>query len=201
MKIDMHVHTNRYSSCSLINPYDLAHGINNSGVDGIVITEHNVSWPLHEREELRNHVKDKLLLWGVELSGASGTHYLIYYGDDLGKLNFYEDMEDYDIFRIVQEKGAVIVPAHIFRFGRNISILEISRLQIHGLEVRSRNIDVAEMRRSIDVAEKLHLCQIAGSDGHSLDAIGDFYTEFHTDISNEQDLVNAVRNNLCTPVY
>jgi hypothetical protein len=45
----------------------------------------------------------------------------------------------------------------------------------------------------------LNLCQIAGSDSHSIEDVGTFYTQFNYDIQSEKDLIYALKNNLCEP--
>lgn len=46
--IDLHVHTSRYSLCSHLSPQDLVRPAPKSGVDGIVITEHDWQWTCRE---------------------------------------------------------------------------------------------------------------------------------------------------------
>ena len=39
-KVDLHIHTSRYSPCSRIDPGDLVQTATKTGLDTIVITEH-----------------------------------------------------------------------------------------------------------------------------------------------------------------
>ena len=201
MNIDMHTHTSRYSICSETDPDDLVDRAKDTSLDGIVITEHNVMWPVHERESLLTTADGIVILWGIEMTAESGMHYLSYF--DLADVEplLYENMNDYELISEVHRVGGVVIPAHIFRYGRKIKLEELANLNVYGLEVKSLNITDDEMRRSINYATKLNLCQIAGSDSHSIEDVGTFYTQFNYDIQNESDLVYALKNNLCKPYF
>ncbi len=199
MNIDMHTHTSRYSICSELNPGELVDRFNETNLDGIVITEHNITWPAHERRQLRAIADGILILWGIEMTAESGMHYLSYFDPAGIEPVLYENMNDYELIAEVHRIGGVVIPAHIFRYGRKIKLGELDNLNVYGLEVKSLNITQEEMRRSITYANKLNLSQIAGSDSHSIEDVGSYYTQFNYDIQNEKDLVYALKNNLCIP--
>lgn len=200
MNIDMHTHTNRYSICSETDPEDIIGRVMETNLDGIVITEHNSMWTARERQQLLENAHGILLLWGIEMTAESGMHYLSYFDLDGSAPRLYENMNDFELLAEVHRVGGVVIPAHIFRYGRKIKLQELENLNVYGLEIKSINITDEEMRRSINYANKLNLCQIAGSDSHTAYDIGTYYTKFNYEIKNENDLIYALKNNLCEPV-
>ena len=44
MEIDLHIHTNRYSGCSNLDPLALVRRARRIGLDGIALTEHGIRW-------------------------------------------------------------------------------------------------------------------------------------------------------------
>ena len=51
MDIDLHIHTNRYSGCSNIDPAKLLKKARAVGLDGIALTEHGIDFKdLHSSE-------------------------------------------------------------------------------------------------------------------------------------------------------
>lgn len=112
------------------------------------------------------------------------------------------EMDPTDLIYRVKDSilDGVVIPAHIYRYGRKVKLDELQLMNVYGLEVKSNNITYDEMKRSIRYAEKLNLCQIAGSDGHSTGDIGRYFTRFDGNIQSERDLVYAIKNNLCDPI-
>ena len=52
MKIDMHVHTSRHSSCAVMSPQQMAEAALQSGLDGVTLAEHDYLWTAEEAREL-----------------------------------------------------------------------------------------------------------------------------------------------------
>lgn len=200
MNIDLHVHTSKYSICSKIKSEELYIQTKRINVDGIVITEHNSIWDKSERIKLRKHIKDIKIFWGIEISAKSGIHYLVYYDIDNYDLEFYENIDDFTLFSNVQKIGGVVLPAHLFRFKISIDFYNMFKGNIDGLEIKSNNIDYEGMQKTIALANELKVTQIAGSDAHSIDVVGKYYTEFSFTIKNEKDIVLAIRKGKCNPL-
>lgn len=200
MNIDIHVHTRYYSTCSIIYPKDIFDKVRESNLDGIIITEHNAIWSKSEREKYKKEANEILILWGIEISCKSGLHYLVYFDINDYSFNFYENMDDFELFSNVHEIGGVVIPAHLFRYNKNKDFTDIFNSQIDGIEIKSNNIDLEGMYKSIELSKKLKITQIAGSDAHSLDIIGKYFTQFDNEILNEKDVVLAIKNDKCRPI-
>ncbi len=67
MKFDMHLHTNRHSPDSSMDPGVMLRRAGELGLDGLVITEHDWLWTEAELEELRTQAPRLVILSGIEV--------------------------------------------------------------------------------------------------------------------------------------
>lgn len=203
MLIDTHIHTKRHSGCSIIDPYALVKKVKDLPIDGIVITEHNYIWRPDERDELRAYCPDVLILFGMEINCKHSLHYLVFY--DLSRLSIpemklYEYMDEEDMFKEVHRNDGAVVAAHMLRYDRRVEVSDVAKTPIDGLEAKSTNISYGETLKILDIADTLNLCTIAGSDAHRIDDVGKFLTIFDCKISNEADLIRAIKTRSCRAV-
>lgn len=191
MLIDMHVHTARYSSCAQMPPDAMARTAVARGLDGVVITEHDIVWSRDEIEALRARHPDLILLRGVEVSTSAG-HALVYgiTRDDTRGFSYHMPLKR--LTRQVHEAGGLVVLAHPARYDSRIP-RPVYGADLDGLEVRSFNIR-AYMRQPIEALQAdLGVPGLAGTDGHTPDVLGLYATDFAAPIETEADLVAAVK--------
>jgi predicted metal-dependent phosphoesterase TrpH len=184
----------------LIDPNELVKSIKDLPIDGIIITEHNYMWNLDEREKLRKYCPDTLILFGMELTCKHSLHYLIYVDQSVKGMNLYEYMDEVEMFKEAQKWGGVVVPAHMFRYAREVDVFDVSLTPVDGLEVKSTNISDDEMRKTVDIAKALNISMIAGSDAHHIRDVGRYYTQFDDKILTEGDIVKAIKSQSCRAV-
>jgi hypothetical protein len=190
MLIDMHIHTSRYSACSLIDPYKLVLKAKERGLDGIVITEHDKLWSKAEIEELKKIIHGLVIMRGIEVSTPEGSHLLIYGLNE----ELEQGMDEVDIIKQAHKHSAVVIPAHPFRYGTELEEL-ICSLEIDGLEIMSTNANKLASMQAQMLRDKLSLPGIAGSDAHHIELVGAYYTEFQGNPTNEEELVEALKTN------
>ena len=139
MKFDMHLHTNRHSPDSSMDPGVMLRRAGELGLDGLVITEHDWLWTEAELEELRTQAPRLVILSGIEVSAREG-HFLVY-----GATNPFampRGIHVADLCREVHRQGGVVVGAHPFRFGQRFNdILQRDKPELDGLEMMSSNMD------------------------------------------------------------
>ena len=203
MLIDMHLHTSPKSPCSNMAPEDAINVAIDIGLDGIVITEHNLSWPEEELNQLRKKFKDILILNGIEITTIEG---------DLLVYNYFSNkIEDLPRAQKVREmigndKTRFMAIAHPFREflvvgigSLGIDMEEILSRPIFnivdGVEILNGQVSKQANRLAKTVCKKKNLQPVGGSDAHELAQIGLCVTEFENDIKNELDLVNELFNN------
>ena len=115
MKFDLHMHTRRYSPDSITYPFDLVQSAIAAGLDGIVITEHDILWPEHQLDELRAAAPGLVILAVVEITGSGGD--MLCYGvQDLRELP--KGIAWPQLCREVRRQGGACVAAHPNRWGQ-----------------------------------------------------------------------------------
>lgn len=192
MRFDLHVHTNRYSPCSVMSPRELVDRALAVGLDGIVITEHHYLWPDEELRELRAYAPGLIILSGVEITGRGGD-VLVYGVSDISRLQ--RGIEWPELIQEVHRQGGACVLAHPYRWGQPVDALFAEhRPAFDGLELMSGNMDVNLRHQAADLHRRHpHLAGLGNSDGHHPDTVGCAYTEIAASIRSTHDIVAAIR--------
>lgn len=197
MKFDLHIHTNRHSPDSDLDPFLLLQRAQEIGLSGVVITEHDWLWTEAELEELRALAPGLVILSGVEVSAREG-HFLAY-----GVKNPFSIPRNIAVAALcheMHEQGGAVVAAHPFRWGQRFDeILEREQPDLDGLEMMSNNMDATSRRRAAEVQRRLPLAGLGSSDAHHEDTVGVCFTEFAATIRDARDLVEAIRACQTTP--
>ena len=149
MKIDHHLHTTRYSPDSIIEPQELIERAHEFGLDGVVITEHDVQWPEYELAELAEagRKQNVFVLSGAEISAQEG-HFLVYGLPDLKETPVGITL--HELLTVVKRHGAAIIAAHPFRWDQDFeAILAAHGSVFDALELVSNNV-TTENRTKVD---------------------------------------------------
>ncbi len=199
MLIDMHVHTDSHSLCSIIDPVDLVCRAEEQNLSGIVITEHDYVWSQEEITALKRETgTDLLILRGQEVTSTTG-HLLVYgYYSNLDCISLEE------IINKVHEQNGIVIVSHPFRYG-DYSDLTLSQLQTEfarfdGIEALNGNQSSKQNSYGMEIWESFKICGIGGSDAHSVNMVGRHVTEFQNEIRNEEDLIREIKAGRCSPV-
>jgi predicted metal-dependent phosphoesterase TrpH len=198
MRIDLHVHTYPRSTCSSIDPIELVREARRIGLDGICLTEHQSLWHPHETEEL---AKDEgiRIFRGNEITTDQGDILVFGYEEDVQGIVTIQELHD-----AVTKAGGFMIAAHPFR---GFLVFGIGQLQmnvdqasqrrvfqyVNALEVRNGKVTEQENDMARQVAEKLDMPGVAGSDAHLIDEVGKWVTIFERNIQNEQDLIEELQ--------
>ncbi len=189
MLLDMHVHTTAYSTCANMSPHEMAERAREVGLDGVVITEHNVIWSDEEMAELRDRFPDLVFFRGVEVS-AKGHHVLLYGITDFS--GFEARMPVQDVVAEAHNRGAVAVWAHPLQHSLTPSS-EGLRAGFDACETRSVNIDRLERDKYRQLAKRLGIPEMANSDAHHTQTLGAYATRFTGPLGDEKDIADAIR--------
>ena len=189
LKIDPHVHT-IYSYDSLITPKDLIFYAKKRGLDGVAITDHDrIDGALKIAKET-----DFLIVPGIEISSLNGHIIGLNVGELVPpKLNVDETLDR------IHEAGGIAIACHPITFFKESLKGHISS-RFDAIEVINSaafpfNYSV---RRSEEIASRLGIARVAGSDAHYGPEIGYAYTLVNAE-STVDEVVNAVRKGLCSP--
>jgi len=188
-KIDLHVHTT-YSYDALITPKELVFYAKKRGLDGVAVTDHDrIDGALKIAKET-----DFLVVPGIEISSLNG-HII---GLDVDELVPPRLSVDETLDRI-HEAGGIAVACHPITFFKESLKGHISS-RFDAVEVINASAFPFNysVRRSGEIASRLGIARVGGSDAHYGPEIGYAYTLVNAE-SEVDEVVNAVRKGLCAP--
>jgi hypothetical protein len=190
MLIDLHVHTTRYSPCGRSTPEAMCARAIEVGLDGLVLTEHNIVWEAEEMTALQAQFPTLKLFRGVEINSACNEDYLIYGITEPGV--FTAHMDDIALIERVRAGGGTVVLAHPYRHHPTVPDL-LGQYPVDGVEIYSHNILNCAHPRARALCARLGCFPSAASDGHAVDALGMYAMLFPRTIHDERDLAQALR--------
>lgn len=186
MRIDIHVHTGRYSGCAVGSPQEMAQAALAKGLQGIVLAEHDLAWPQGELANLAKEFPGLRLFRGAEMTVAEGEHLLV-----LGVRTFSPllPLLPYrQLIELVRELGGIAILAHPFRRDPDPELLKL----VDGVEVASHSIPQALRAKAAALADQYQLPAMAASDAHSPQALGPFAMDILSPVESEEDLAAAL---------
>ena len=198
-RVDLHVHTKRYSPCAeLLNPDKLVMQARKMGLDGVVITEHDRLWDLEDLQQLQVQATDVRFYRGVEVSSASG-HFVVIGLNDLDGIWPGISIEDL-IHTIKPQKAALILVHHHLIYSNIASPRAVKDMpqEIDAIEVASSITFGQNQKNAVEIAHKRGWTAVAGSDAHSIERLGAAYTNFKHLPENETQLAAAIHCGACT---
>ena len=201
MEMDLHIHTNRYSGCSNINPVDALAKASEVGLDAIALTEHGIRWSDDSIEELikKSGVKNLIVFPGQEVAcysktGAFQGEFLVYgYPDSLGSNKSIETL-----IPMVQSVDGVVIAAHPFKkddagTGFYGSGHRVAEYDIDGIEAEHPSYGDEERMFAAQIVAKKKIAGIGCSDAHDVRSIGICRTIFKGQIKDVTGLCREIR--------
>jgi predicted metal-dependent phosphoesterase TrpH len=189
LKIDLHVHTT-YSYDGLTTPKELIFYAKKCRLEGVAVTDHDrIDGALKIAKET-----DFLIVPGIEISSLNG-HIIGLNVNELipAKLSVDETLDR------IHEAGGIAVACHPITFFKESLKGHISA-RFDAIEVINASAFPFNysVRRSEEIASRLGISRIAGSDAHYGPEIGYAYTLVNAE-SEVDEVVNAIRKGLCSP--
>lgn len=201
MEADLHLHTNRYSGCSNMDPVATLRRAEQVGLDIIALTEHGIRWPDRELEMLmeKSDVQGLMVIPGQEAacyssSGHFEGEFLVYgYPESLGSSKSAETL-----IKMVHDQGGVVVAAHPFKISRQTGRFYGSgyltkALDLDGLEVSHPSYDEESRRLAFETMVQMNIAGLGASDAHDLHQIGIIRTGFDGDVRDVPSLCEEIR--------
>ncbi len=187
-RIDLHVHTGRYSQCAeLVDPYEIGRYALANGLAGVVLTEHDISWQDEELELLRQSSPGVRIYGGIEVS-ARGCH-LVVIGAEHPEL-FERGAELEEIVSLSARSDAAVILAHPYR-DADPCLLPVEL--VDAVEVGSTSFSRTEAEAAVQLARQHGKPRVAASDAHTLSHLGWAWTELARLPENELELAAAIR--------
>jgi len=194
LRLDIHVHTSRYSPCSRIDPAKLIGRAVKAGLDGVVITEHAHQWDDAELKALvdASGFPGFVLLSGFEYTSDQGD--LLVYGLAPSQVAQFEPgWPPETAVDLAVRQGGVCIAAHPTRAALGFDE-RIYGLPLAAIEVSSVNLQPHEQRLAMQVAEGARIPPSASSDAHVLSQVGRYATVFDEVIRSMQGLHDALKH-------
>ncbi|MDY6790623.1 MAG: PHP domain-containing protein [Thermodesulfobacteriota bacterium] len=197
--VDLHTHTSPASPCSSAATEQLIKEAKNIGLDGICLTDHNYVWQKKQVEELRQK-HGFLILRGNEITTDQGDMLVFGMYKDIRGIIKLEDLKK----KVLNADGFMIA-AHPFRgflvFGAGQLGLTAEKAKtrslfqfVDAIEVLNGKVTEKENKLAAEVSAVLKLPATGGSDAHEVDEVGKYATRFTGSISNEKELLAALKN-------
>jgi predicted metal-dependent phosphoesterase TrpH len=193
--VDLHTHTRHGSNCSYMEPAELLRRARLVGLDAVCITEHNAAW---DEPGLRALAKESppLVFAGVEVSTELGDVLVFGANGVLHGVGRAAELRE-----VVDGAGGVMIAAHPFRRffvpGVLPSVDEALANRLFGLVDAVEVFNGVGSRReqdfAIEVASRLSMPAVAGSDSHAPHTLGCCYTAFERPLATVEDLIRELR--------
>lgn len=202
--IDMHLHTTKGASDSMLDPDALIEEAHRVGLTGVNITEHDRMWESWDLSPFRKKHEGIFVSNGMEVSTDMGHILAIGLKGYQGGIRRLEKLRE-----VADEQGAFLVVAHPFRhffdpvhFKREgkepfslmpeqAAKLPVFQL-IHGIEVLNGCNTPKENYFALQVAKILGKPGTGGSDAHSTQGIGYFAAVFDEVLESQEHMVEQM---------
>jgi predicted metal-dependent phosphoesterase TrpH len=189
LKIDLHVHT-CYSYDGLITPKELVSYAQKAGLDGVAITDHDrVDGAIKMAKEL-----DYLIIPGIEVSSLGGHIVGLNVQEPIPKgLSADETVEK------IHEKGGLAIACHPKALLKS-SLKAVMSQKFDAIEVINASAFPFKryVKQARDMASKLKLPHVGGSDAHYGPEIGLAYTIIEAELEVDE-IIKAIKGGYCQP--
>ena len=189
LKIDLHVHT-IYSSDSFITPKQLVFYAKKRGLDGVAVTDH---------DRLDSSLKicretDFLVLPGMEISSVDGHIVALNVPENIPKgLRSEETVER------IHQAGGIAIACHPVSFFKG-SLGKAVTSNFDAIEVINSSAFPFRYskKRSEELASRLGIARVAGTDAHFAPEIGCAFTLIDAE-PDVGEIASAIKNGKCEP--
>jgi len=197
-KVDLHLHTTRYSVCSQLTTEQLRDISQFLPLDGIVITEHDRQWSAEELEELQKESGGNCRFYrGVEVTCCEG-HFVAIGLRDNPPISL--EMPLKELCELAEIDNAAVIMAHPGRFFPLPPENPGEEWQgIHAIEVMSYNIRQELAPGIVSTMKRLPRPMVAGSDSHAAWNPGMYATMFPELPADEKELAQMIRKGQGVP--
>lgn len=190
MKVELHLHTSRYSTCAVAGPEELIDALVAQRYDAVYITEHNRFWTAEEIGELQEWFPDIRIFPGAELSAPhDGFQHILVLGTT--DASYLELPSAAMILDQARRQGHLTVMAHPCRYEDASAILD-EGLRTDALEHSTCNQEFTAAAAAQDLSERLDIPMVNAGDVHSVAMVGRHWIETADPIGSADDIRRIV---------
>ncbi|MGA2385404.1 MAG: PHP domain-containing protein [Candidatus Bathyarchaeia archaeon] len=188
---DLHVHSN-YSKDSLITPKDLVYYAKKRGLTAVAVTDHNqIEGSLKIAKEA-----DFLIIPGMEVSSGDGHIVALNLKELIPRgLSAKETVER------IHAAGGIAVAVHPYAWFKGSLKSHVEEAKFDAVETLNANAFPFNRckRKATEIAQKLNLPCVGGTDAHYGPTIGYGYTAVDCEPSVDA-IIKAIVNGRCQPL-
>lgn len=196
MLIDTHLHEKKYSGDSFISLEEIVERAQELGLNGVCITDHESNEIKKEADSLSKDL-DFLIITGAEILTYEGD--MTVFGlEELPK----KKLHAMELVAKVAAAGGVAICAHPYRQnnrGMGDYIKELNL--VWGIEAFNGSTPEHHNMLAYNLAAKLNVAALGGSDAHHLEQVGIFATWMPDWVKDEDSFIQAVKKRLTAPAF
>ncbi len=196
MLIDLHIHEKQFSKDSFLALEEIVKIAKEKGLDAICITDHD-SMGLREYAAEYTKKTGFPIFVGIEFYSLQGD--ILAFGIDS-----YPDerVSAQEFIDYVHEQGGVVIAAHPFRHNRRGLEDNLATLKgVDAIEILNGSTMPDATMMAVQYAKKYGFATTGGSDCHYPHKVGSCATYFEDTIHTMDELVAAIKNHKCKPVF
>ena len=196
MLIDLHIHEKQFSKDSFLALEEIVKIAKEKGLDAICITDHD-SMGLREYAAEYTKKTGFPIFVGIEFYSLQGD--ILAFGIDS-----YPDerVSAQEFIDHVHEQGGVVIAAHPFRHNRRGLEDNLATLKgVDAIEILNGSTMPDATMMAVQYAKKYGFATTGGSDCHYPHKVGTCATYFEDPIRTMEELVAAIKNHKCKPVF
>lgn len=186
MKVELHLHTSRYSDCAVSAPEELMEALIGAGYGAVYITEHHCVWPDDEIAALQEEFPEVRIFPGVELNICFEPlqHLIVLGTNDPEYLSIFNPGK---VLAKARDEGHLTILAHPCRWEGASQMLDEGLLP-DAIEYRTCNQEFSQCVQAQAKAQKHERSMVNAGDVHSVHMVGQFWIETDRPIVEADDI-------------
>ena len=176
MKIELHLHTNRYSRCARNAPEEMLARLVELNYEAVFLTEHDAVWPTESLRQLQRQWPEIRIFPGLELTlyNSRGFSHLLLLGAT--ESDFLDVGDPGDALARARERGYTTILAHPYRWEGSADMLEKGYYP-DAIECSTPNVLPLQAVMAQVTAGQMHIPVVNTGDAHSVDFLGKYWIE------------------------
>lgn len=192
MKVELHLHTDRYSPCAVSPPEELLGTAVEAGYGAVFITEHDAVWNDVELAHLQAQFPEVRIFPGMELMvpQMNLAQHLLVLGTNDPTYVHLADRPD-ELLARARDRGHLTVLAHPYRYAGGDELLRQGLLP-DAIEHRTNNQRGEQSADARRTAERLGLPLVNAGDTHAPTFLDRYWIETEEAVETAKELRFAV---------